>query len=101
MIPNLRLTPSLFDGTNYREWTYSATIGGVKRLGYIDGSLSKPDKDYKYSDWLSENMLIINWLLNSMEESIASSFRYFVSAKELWEFIQRMPKRETMLRFVN
>ena len=88
--PNIRITPSLFNGTNYKDWAYSArmAIGGSKRLGYIDGSIKEPEKeDPKYSDRVSENMLIMNWILNSMEEGISKSFKYFANAKGLRESI--------------
>ena len=45
-------------------------------------------KILKYSDWVSENMLIMNWILNSMEGGIAKSFKYSETAKELWQSIE-------------
>lgn len=33
-------------------------------------------------------MLVMNWILNSMEESIAASFKYCDTAKELWDSIE-------------
>lgn len=45
MNSNLKITPNLFVGTNYKEWAYSATmVIGVQRLGYIHGSISEPNK---------------------------------------------------------
>lgn len=60
--PNTRITPSLFNCSNYEDWAYSVkmAIGGTKR--YIDESIKEPDP--KYSDWVSENKLVINWILN-------------------------------------
>lgn len=51
--PNLRIAQSLFNGTNYNDWAYSARMatGGSKRLGYITGSIKEPAKeDSTYSD---------------------------------------------------
>lgn len=65
--PNKRITPNLFIGNHYEEWLYSAkmSIGGAKRLGYIDGKIVESLKDDpKYIDWESENMLTMNWILN-------------------------------------
>ena len=84
--PNTMVTTSLFKGSNYRDWAYSArmAIGGSKRLCYIDGSIKEPAKgDFKYLDWISENMLTMNWIVNSMEEGIAKSLKYSAKAKEL------------------
>ena len=70
---NVKITPDLFNGTNYKDWAHSVrmVIRGSKRLGYIDGNIKEPKKDDpKYSDWISESMLIMNWILNSMEGGI-------------------------------
>lgn len=52
----------MLDGNNHKDWAYSAriVIGGPKRFGYIDDeSIEEPPKmDPKYSDLVSENMLI-------------------------------------------
>lgn len=51
MNPNMRITSSLLDGNNYKEWAYLArmAIGGAKKLGYIDRSIVEPEKkDPKY-----------------------------------------------------
>ena len=39
-------------------------IGGMKRLGYIDGRIKEtPKDDPKHSDWESENIPLLNWIL--------------------------------------
>lgn len=84
--PNTRITPNLFYGNNYKEWIYLAmmAIQGAKRLGYIDERIKKLSKDDpKYPNWESENILIMNWTLNSMEENIAASFCHCDTVKEL------------------
>lgn len=37
--PNARIILNLFDGNNYKEWSYSdrVVIGGAKGLGCADG----------------------------------------------------------------
>lgn len=39
-------------------------------------------------DWVSETMLIMNWILNSMGDSIAASFKYSNLAKGLRDSIE-------------
>ena len=75
----------MLDGNNYKDWVHPAkmAIRRAKRLGYIKRSIEDPPKRIQYSDWISENMLIMDWLLNSMEESIAANFKYAGIAKEL------------------
>lgn len=77
MTLNAKITPDLFNGTKYKDWAYSTkmAIGRSRRLDYIDGSIKEPKKDdLKYSDWVSENILVMNWNLNSMEGGNAKSF---------------------------
>ena len=59
-------------------------ILGAKRLSYIDRSTEEPpNKDpKKYSNWVSENMLLMNLIPNSMV-SIGASFQYCDMEKEL------------------
>lgn len=42
-------------------------------------------KDPKYSDWISENMLVINWILNSMEKELQAVSNI---VEEFWESIE-------------
>lgn len=52
-------------------------IGGAERLGFIDGRIVEPlIFDSKYADCVATNMMKMNWILNSMEEVVASSFHY-------------------------
>lgn len=78
--PNTRITRS----------TFGMAIGGSsERLGYISGCIKEPKKeDPKYPNWVFENMLVVNWILNSMEESSAGSFRYCDTTKGLWDSIE-------------
>lgn len=83
---NTKITSSLFNGNNYKDWVYSVemVVGGLKQFGYIDGSVKEPkDGDPKSVNWVAENKLIMTWILNSMEASTATSFTYWKSAKEL------------------
>lgn len=87
--PITRITPNLLDGNNYKDWSYSArmAIGGAKRLGHIDGRIEEPLKDDpKYSEWVSKNMLVMSWILNSMEESLVANFKYFDTSKERQDY---------------
>lgn len=89
--PSTKITSSLLNGNNYKDWAYSAkmTIKEAKRLGYIDGTIKKLKEDYsRSSDWVSENMLIMNWILNSMVKRIAANFKYSNIAKDLRDSIE-------------
>lgn len=75
---NVKITLDLLNGTNYKDWAYTGrmAIRRSRRLGYIDGSINEPKKDDpKYSQWVLENMLVMNWVLN-LKGGIAKSFKY-------------------------
>lgn len=43
-----------------------------ERLGYINGTIEEPSIDYpKHADCESNNLLVMAWLLNSMESSVS------------------------------
>ena len=71
------------------QFSMGMAMGGAKRIGYINGYIKEPSKeDPKYEDWESENMLVMNWILNSLEPLISKSCRCCKSAHELWTDIE-------------
>lgn len=70
-------------------------IVGTKRLGYIAGCIKEPSKeDPKYEYWEPEYMLVMTWILNSMEALIAKSFQYCKNVHELWKAIEMAYSRK-------
>ena len=69
--PNsLHVTIHRLNDKNYMEWAQSVKpiMDGKGRLEHLTGEVQKPnDKDPTLKIWLSENSLIIAWLINSME----------------------------------
>lgn len=60
---NARFTLELFNGKNYNEWSYSATLAldGTRRLGYIDETIHEFSQgDPKHSQWKAGNILVRN-----------------------------------------
>ena len=59
-------------------------LGEARRPGYIDGGNEEPQKGTQNIQIGSLKIYwLINWVLYSMEESIASSFKYCDTVKEL------------------
>lgn len=84
----LRITSMLLDGNNYIHWAQAAKmyIAGHKKMGYITGTKKAPgETDPTYEDWNSENMLVMSWLVNSMEEHISRGLMFCKTAKEIWD----------------
>ncbi|XP_056165273.1 uncharacterized protein LOC130137618 [Syzygium oleosum] len=63
-------------------------VKGRGKLGYLLGTLSKPDsKDPAFETWDANNNIVMSWLINSMTEKIQSSCLYYSSAAELWNYL--------------
>ena len=74
MNPNQRLSSVLLNEFNYPGWARATTLalGGKSKLGYVNGSIQKPDVgSSSYDSWLSKDQLIMSWLLNSMESNLS------------------------------
>ncbi|XP_074289513.1 uncharacterized protein LOC141614668 [Silene latifolia] len=91
--PCLKLIDYKFNGKNFLNWkrdTYVALISKNKE-GFIDGSVKKPDiSDKKYHQWMRCDILVRQWMRNSMDDDIKENMSYANSSKDLWdEMIER------------
>jgi len=80
----------LLNEFNYLSWLRAVTIalGGRSKLGFINGSIPSPDVDVlEYEAWISKDQLVMFWILNSMEQSLADIFSYLESSYDLWNAI--------------
>ena len=60
-----------------------------RTLGYLIGEVKKlKEGDEGYQIWRSENSLVLAWLLNSMEASIAKPHMFMKTAKEIWDSVR-------------
>lgn len=41
----------------------------------------------KMADWSATKKLVMSWLLNAIEPTIATSLMFMASAKQVWSFI--------------
>lgn len=58
---------------NVYEWLRVVEIflGGCFKLGYINGKIEDPSEDdHKNEEWISNNMLVMSWMLNSMKADV-------------------------------
>lgn len=78
---------------NYISWSRATTLalGGRSKLGYVNGSIQIPPLlSPSYGAWLTKGHLVMSWLVNSMEPSIAAIFNYSESSHHLWKFVKEM-----------
>ena len=43
-----------------------------------------------FSKWLSENSLVMSWLINSMKPVISRNYLFYKSAKDIWSIVKEM-----------
>ncbi|KAK9724656.1 hypothetical protein RND81_05G090200 [Saponaria officinalis] len=89
----MQLLGYMFTGHNFITWkrdSYHDLISKNKE-GFVDGSVKQPDKnDKRYHQWIRYDLMVMKWLLNSIEPRIRDTVQYVSSAKELWsELVER------------
>ncbi|XP_074266242.1 uncharacterized protein LOC141588712 [Silene latifolia] len=56
--------------------------------GFVNGVLVKPPAtDKKYHQFIRCDLMVLKWILNSMDKSIRETLKYIRTAKDLWEEI--------------
>ncbi|XP_074313439.1 uncharacterized protein LOC141648610 [Silene latifolia] len=85
--PIAKLSPTLFNGHDFLSWKQDVymALASKNKEGFLDGSCTAPaTTDKKYRQWVRCNLMVLNWILNSMEKSLRGNFKYVRSAKVLW-----------------
>ena len=81
----------IFDGTNYDLWerAVKAALKAKNKLGFIDGTLQKPqpaegEDNTEVQTWEMINSMICSWILNVIEPNLRSSIAYVDTADLMW-----------------
>ncbi|RDX63718.1 hypothetical protein CR513_57818, partial [Mucuna pruriens] len=85
--PGSILVPSLLNGENYHQWlrAMKMSLKLKNKLQFVDGTLSKPTSDDpNYMAWNRCNTLVLSWIINSLDPTIAQSVLWTESALEVW-----------------
>lgn len=72
---------------NYVDWVQEMEnfLFAKNKIGFVDGSIEKPDKSSKdYMAWMRVDAMIKGWLTTAMEKEIRSSVKYASTAVEMW-----------------
>lgn len=81
--PGMKLVRDQFDGSGFSNWKRSMTIALYARnkLGFVDGSLPKPEStSTSFKSWSKCNDIISSWILGALSKSIGRSVIYCNSA---------------------
>ncbi|RVW50981.1 hypothetical protein CK203_071298 [Vitis vinifera] len=85
---HLPITAHKLNGQNYLQWSQSILmfIRGKEKDDYIIGASAAPETTAStYKKWITENNMVMSWLVNSMTADIGENFLSFDNAKEIWD----------------
>ncbi|KAM1285416.1 hypothetical protein ACFX13_028904 [Malus domestica] len=91
--PIQHLSSMLLNEFNNLPWSraISHALGGRGKLSFIQKDDIMPETTSPdYAAWVSQDQLIMSWLLNSMEPKMAEIFSYSVSSHHLWNSVRDM-----------
>ncbi|XP_035844952.1 uncharacterized protein LOC118491357 [Helianthus annuus] len=72
---------------NYADWVQEMEnfLFAKNKIGFVDGSIKKPDKSSKdYMAWMRVDAMIKGWLTTAMEKEIRSSVKYANTTSDMW-----------------
>ncbi|XP_074318095.1 uncharacterized protein LOC141654882 [Silene latifolia] len=81
------ITPIVFDGTNYDEWSRSFLLALLAKgkIGYVDGTISQPSSTSDtFASWQATNALVTMWIFNTMATPMRRQTTLRTEAKDIW-----------------
>lgn len=90
--PGALITSVVFNGDNYNEWSTELTnaLRAKRKLGFIDGTISKPSiDDPNFELWGSVNSMIVGWIRSSIEAKVRSTVTFISDSHKLWENLKK------------
>lgn len=90
--PGAVITSVKLNGENYNEWSSEMVnaLQAKRKLGFIKGTLKKPDEESPDHDhWLTVNSMIVGWIRTSIEPNVRSTVTYITDAYQLWEDLKQ------------
>ena len=72
--PGNLITHVVLKGDNYLAWSRAITLSlkSRRKLGFVDGTISKPSEKKKLIDWETVNSMLVSWLLRFIDSKLAS-----------------------------
>uniref|UniRef100_A0A151UEU7 Retrotransposon Copia-like N-terminal domain-containing protein n=1 Tax=Cajanus cajan TaxID=3821 RepID=A0A151UEU7_CAJCA len=89
--PGSLITQVKLKGKNYDEWARSirSALRARKKFGFVDGTIQKSTENSPdIKDWLTNNSLLVSWIMNTIEPSLRSTILHMEVAQDLWTNIK-------------
>jgi hypothetical protein len=90
--PVLAIISPLLSGRNYHSWSRNMKRALIlkNKFKFVNGSLPMPsDFDPSFESWERCNNLVLSWILNSVETSIAKSIASCENAATAWNLLKQ------------
>lgn len=88
--PGNLITPVIFRGDNYEEWSRSVRLSLMARrkFAFLDGTIEKSTDAKKLVDWSCLQTMLVQWILNTINRLVKKTLPYFEEAKPLWDALR-------------
>ncbi|KAG7564815.1 Retrotransposon Copia-like N-terminal [Arabidopsis suecica] len=86
---------------DFGSWHQSMlmALNGRNKLGFVDGSLPKPDDGHRdAATWSRVNDVVRSWLINSVSKTIGQSVLYVKTAHGIWQKLLQRFKQNNVPR---
>lgn len=90
-LPGISLTTIKLKGNNYSTWEQAVLLAlrSQNKLGFIQGTISKPDKSSPEAmAWEQVNPLLCTWLSNSLEGLVLATVSRVTDVKVMWDSLK-------------
>lgn len=89
--PGALITSVLLRGDNYSEWAteLSNSLQAKQKLGFLNGTVLKPETEPDLAKWLACNSMIIGWIRTSIDPKIRSTVTFVPEASTLWDSLEK------------
>ena len=83
---SILVTQPLLGTKDYHSWSRAMVLARIakKKIGFVNGKIPMPDLDSPlYEDWLSDNTMVLSWMINSMHIDVSCSIMYCETTREM------------------
>ncbi|XP_057440407.1 uncharacterized protein LOC130732361 [Lotus japonicus] len=94
------VSPPLSDG-NYHNWARAMKMSLMtkNKLGFVDGTIGEPPQDHPVLPyWQRCNMMVLSWLIKSMNVEIAQSILWRDKAADVWKELRERFSQADLFR---
>ncbi|XP_026419482.1 uncharacterized protein LOC113315421 [Papaver somniferum] len=90
--PNAVLCSPPLNGDNYASWKIGMmrALRLKNKIGFIDGSISKPTDSAKLGEWMRAYGLVIGWIHAAILHSVKDSVSYAPTVFLLWKDLENI-----------